>query len=98
MTEAGLKKIDIYLKTGGVDWEQEETNNDKELKESHIPDFILKAFGDNEPALTNFNNLAPTYKKHFILWITSAKRDETVTKRLKESTELLIKNKKLGLK
>jgi len=48
--------------------------------------------------LTNFNNLAQTYKGHYILWITSAKREETILSRLKESIKLLKENRKLGLK
>ena len=98
MTEAGLNKIDVYKKTGRVDWVSEELQSEKEKKAIHIPGYILKAFAENEPALTNFNNLAPTYKRPFILWITNARREETVLKRLKESVELLKENRKLGLK
>jgi len=98
MTEAGLRKIDIYLKTGKVDWDVESLKKDNEKKEFHIPDFILKEYAENEPALTNFNSLAQTYKRHFILWITSAKREETILSRLKESVGLLKQNRKLGLK
>ncbi|MCX6246626.1 MAG: YdeI/OmpD-associated family protein [Bacteroidetes bacterium] len=97
MTEEGLKKIDIYLKTGRVDWENKEFE-EKEIKEIDIPDFIMEEFAKNEPALTNFNNLAQTYKRHYILWITNAKREETIHNRLKESVELLKENQKLGLK
>ncbi|HPD95877.1 MAG TPA: YdeI/OmpD-associated family protein [Tenuifilaceae bacterium] len=95
MTEAGLRKIDVYLKTGKVDWKN--INISKE-KGTDIPNYILKEFAENEPALKNFNNLAPTYKRHYILWITSAKREETIRKRLKEAVDLLKENKKLGLK
>lgn len=97
MTEEGLKKIDIYLKTGNVDWNNT-GSNDKGTKEFNVPDFILEEFAENEPALTNFNNLAQTHKMHYILWIKNAKREETINKRLKESTELLKENKKLGLR
>lgn len=98
MTEAGLRKIDVYLKTGKVDWDVETLKSDKEKKEFYIPDFILDEFANNEPALTNFNNLAQTYKRHYILWITAAKREEYIESRLKESIELLKENRKLGLK
>jgi len=98
MTEAGLNKIDIYKKTGRVDWGNEELNREKEKKALHVPEYILKAFAENEPALTNFNNLAPTYKRPFILWITTAKREETRLSRLQESIELLRENRRLGLK
>jgi uncharacterized protein YdeI (YjbR/CyaY-like superfamily) len=64
----------------------------------YIPGFILEAFAKNEPAFENFNKLAPSHKRHYILWITNAKSDETIRKRLNESIELLKENKKLGLK
>jgi uncharacterized protein YdeI (YjbR/CyaY-like superfamily) len=98
MTNAGLEKIDIYLKTGRVDWESEESKKDGEKAEFIVPDFIFKAFAENEPALTNFNNFTQTYKRHFILWIINAKREETIQYRLKESIGLLKENRKLGLK
>ncbi len=53
MTEAGLKKIDIYLKTGSVDWENKNFKNVNDKKEFDVPEFILKELAKNEPALTN---------------------------------------------
>jgi len=97
MTEAGLKKIDNYLKNGKIDWKNKEPIRDME-KDLEIPDYILEMFGENQPALTNFNSLAKTYKRHYVLWITSAKKQDTLHKRLRESAELLKENKKLGLK
>lgn len=97
MTEIGLKKIDIYLKTGKVEWEITKAK-EKETTDFDIPGFIVDNFAKNEPALINFNNLSPTYKRHYILWITNAKGEETIRKRLNESIELLKENKKLGLK
>ncbi len=97
MTEAGLNKIGIYLKTGVVDWKPDK-RKEKGTYKSEIPDFIIEEFSKNEPALTNFLNLAPIYKRHYILWITDAKRKETIFKRLNESIDLLKKNRKLGLK
>ncbi len=98
MTEEGLKKIDVYVKTGSVDWVNIDLKNEKYKKEFDVPDFILKEFAKNEQALVNFNNLAQTYKKHYVLWITSAKREKTILSRLKKSVELLKENSKLGLK
>jgi len=97
MTQAGLMKTEGYLKSGNTDHLIIKSEN-KELKEIALPDFIQKAFSKNEPALTNFTNLPPTYKRHYLLWITNAKREETIQKRLKESIVLLKENKKLGLK
>ena len=100
MTQAGLNKIDVYLKTGKVDWTAggEEKGTAAGKKELSIPDFIINELAANEPALTNFNNLAPTYRRHYLLWITSAKKEETILNRLKEATEMLKENRKLGLK
>jgi|SRR5665647_1068640 len=97
MTQAGLHKIDNYLKTGKVDWPVNKSGK-KELKENDIPDFIIEELAKNEPALINFNKLATTYKRHYILWITNARKEETILSRLKESIGLLKENKKLGLK
>lgn len=97
MTQTGLNKIDIYLKTGKVDWVRNKTQ-EKELKQIDIPDFIITELANNEPALINFNKLATTYKRHYILWITNARTEDTIRNRLKESIGLLKENKKLGLK
>ena len=98
MTEAGLKKMDAYVKTGSVVWEISETHQDMKEKGSDIPEFIQQAFAENEPALTHFNRLAPTYRQHYIRWITSARKEETILSRLKEAVNLLKENRKLGLK
>ena len=98
MTEAGLKKIDVYLEKGKVEWENKVTKEDPRKKELQVPDFITNAFAENEPALTNFNNLARSHKRNYILWITDAKREETILKRLNESIKLLKENRSLGLK
>lgn len=97
MTEIGLNKIDEYLKTGKLNWKLEELNKKKEDR-VEIPAFIVNEFSNNEPALTNFNNLAKSYKKQYIGWISSAKREGTRLKRLSESVNLLKENKKLDMK
>lgn len=54
MTEAGLRKIDVYVKTGKVDWDVKSSKGDKRKNEFHIPDFILKEFAKNEPRTDKF--------------------------------------------
>lgn len=97
MTEAGLRKIKSYLSTGKINWENEKPEK-KPAMQLDVPDFLVEELSKNEPALTNFNNLAPTYKKYYVFWISSARREETVRKRLDEAIALLKENKKLGLK
>jgi len=95
MTEAGLKKIDSYLKTGRVEWPALPAS---EKTAFSVPEFITQELSKHEPALQNFNKLAPSHKKHYVLWITQAKRPETVQKRIQEAISLLVKDKKLGMK
>lgn len=95
MTEAGLKKIGYSSENGVKDVKKPSRKDSGEIE---IPDFIIRELAGNEPALINFNKLAPSHRKHYILWITNALKKETVQKRLKESIELLKQNKKLGLK
>ncbi|MBI4399589.1 YdeI/OmpD-associated family protein [Candidatus Micrarchaeota archaeon] len=57
---------------------------------------MKKALDSNKKALENFNNLAYTYRKEYILWIEDAKRQETHEKRLKQAIRDLINGKKLN--
>ncbi len=63
-----------------------------------IPSIIMNGLKKHPKALECFKNLAPSYRKFYIGWITSAKREETQIKRLNEAISLLEQNKKLGLK
>ena len=63
-----------------------------------VPETIEKRLRTNEQAWKNFQNLAPSYRRLYILWIQDAKREETRHKRLEAAVGLLEQNKKLGLK
>jgi uncharacterized protein YdeI (YjbR/CyaY-like superfamily) len=63
-----------------------------------LPDYIAKALKANSKAWEFFQELAPTYRRHFVVWIHIAKRPETRARRLRESMSLLAAGKKLGLK
>jgi uncharacterized protein YdeI (YjbR/CyaY-like superfamily) len=63
-----------------------------------LPDYIAEAFKTNPGAWKHFQALAPTYRRHFVVWIHTAKRPETRERRIRESIELLAAGKKLGLK
>lgn len=65
---------------------------------SSLPAYIAKAFRANPKAWRFFQQLAPTYRRHFVWWISSAKRPETRRKRIRESLALLAAGKQLGLK
>jgi uncharacterized protein YdeI (YjbR/CyaY-like superfamily) len=63
-----------------------------------LPAYIATAFKANRKAWDFFQTLAPTYRRHFVVWIHIAKRPETREKRIRESIALLARGQKLGLK
>ncbi len=63
-----------------------------------LPGYIAKALKANSSAWTFFRELAPTYRRDFVVWIHIARRPETRARRIRESISLLAAGKKLGLK
>jgi len=63
-----------------------------------LPAYIAKAFKANPKAWGYFQELTPTYRRPFVVWIHSAKREETRERRLREAVGLLAAGKRLGLK
>ena len=92
MTEAGLAKVKEAKKTG--EWFKIAPVR----KELVIPSYVKETLAKNQKALANFNNLAESYKRQYVGWISSAKREETRKRRLMEAIRLLEKNEKLGMK
>jgi uncharacterized protein YdeI (YjbR/CyaY-like superfamily) len=92
MTEAGLAKINTAKEIGLWD------KDDRPRISLDIPPEFAKALARNKKAKESFDKLAPTYRKHYMGWISIAKRPETKKRRIKESIALLEKGQKLGLK
>jgi uncharacterized protein YdeI (YjbR/CyaY-like superfamily) len=92
MTAFGLAKVEAAKRSGR--WE----TNPRPVVSLDVPKDLSGALARNRTAKAFFERLAPTYQKHFIGWIVTAKRPETRVKRLKESLALLEKREKLGLK
>jgi uncharacterized protein YdeI (YjbR/CyaY-like superfamily) len=65
---------------------------------SKVPQYIQQALRSRPAAWNYFQSLAPSYRRMYIGWIDSAKRQETKTRRLQEAMGLLAAGKKLGLK
>src|ERR1700730_5933848 len=63
-----------------------------------LPVYVAKALKTNSKAWEFFRELAPTYRRDFVVWIHTAKRPETRDRRTRESIRLLAAGKKLGLK
>lgn len=95
MVETGLARIRDAKESG--EWFKSVLMGARS-EELKVPPYFEKALEVNAKARKNFNNLAPTYRRHFIGWVSSAKREETRKRRLQEAVQLLEQNKKLGLK
>ncbi len=63
-----------------------------------LPAYIAEALKAKSKAWEFFRELAPTYRRQFVVWIHTAKRPETRERRIRESIALLAAGKKLGLK
>lgn len=63
-------------------------------QENNIASDIAKALSDNNKAKIFFDGLPTFYRKNFIRWIESAKREETRVKRTNEMIKLLEEGKR----
>ncbi len=88
MTQAGLEKLGDMPVDGA----------ERQARPFVIPPAIEAQIRANPAAWENFNRLAPSQRRLYIGWATSAKRAETVARRLKEVIEDLEQNKPLGMK
>ncbi len=91
MTEAELAKIELVVLS-------DEPQAKPRKRKLALPLFIKQALMANQRAWAHFQNLAPSYRRHYIGWIIHAKKEETRARRLREAVALLEQNKKLGLK
>jgi uncharacterized protein YdeI (YjbR/CyaY-like superfamily) len=56
------------------------------------PDDLIRAMKENRKALDNYNKMAPSHKRNYILWITDAKKEETRLRRIDKAVMMLEKN------
>jgi uncharacterized protein YdeI (YjbR/CyaY-like superfamily) len=92
MTEAGLAVVKAAKGNGCWD------KSDRPPIVTEVPVELEVALKKNKKARENFGQLAPSHQKRYILWITTAKRQETRDRRIREAIALLTKGEKLGLK
>jgi len=92
MTNFGLCKIEAAKQNRR--WYE----NDRPEINSVNRDEFEAALNKNKSAKDNFNKLAPSFQKQYILWISAAKQMSTKEKRIKESISLLERALKLGIK
>lgn len=83
--EAGYKMIDLAKKTGT--W----TAMDN-VENGVIPEDLKNAFDNNPQAYENYKNFSRGYRKSYLSWLQSAKREDTRKKRIAEIIRLCAKN------
>lgn len=64
-------------------------------KELPIPAHVKKALMASPKAWANLQALAPSYRRQYIGWITSAKKEETQVRRAQEAIGMLERGKRL---
>jgi uncharacterized protein YdeI (YjbR/CyaY-like superfamily) len=92
MTEAGIARVNEAKANG--QWDKAAVREDTTL----VPPELTAALAKNAQARQSFEKLAPCYRKQFIYWIGSAKRDATRQKRVAEAVRLLACGQRLELK
>jgi uncharacterized protein YdeI (YjbR/CyaY-like superfamily) len=63
-----------------------------------VPAYILGALAADQKAGDFFTSLAPSYRRLYVRWVDSAKKEETRKKRLAEMIATLRAGRKLGMK
>lgn len=85
--ESGYAMIDIAKKSGTWTFMDEVEN-------LVIPEDLQAAFDSNPMAFENYNNFSPGYRKSYLGWLKSAKREETRANRIESIIALCEANKK----
>jgi uncharacterized protein YdeI (YjbR/CyaY-like superfamily) len=89
MTEAGIAQVKEAKANG--QWRAATLREDT----TNIPDDLRQALKANSQACRGFDRLAPSHKKQYIHWITSAKTDTTRQRRIQETVRLVAEDKEL---
>jgi uncharacterized protein YdeI (YjbR/CyaY-like superfamily) len=87
MTEAGLAKVKEAKANG--QWRAAALREDT----TAIPDDLRQALKANAQARRLFDRLAPSHKRQYIYWITSAKTEQTRQRRIQETVRRVGENK-----
>lgn len=83
MTDAGLAKFEVR-----VEYEE------PPVPDLEMPSDLKNALNKNKKAIENFNNFPPSYRKQYISWVITAKREETRKRRIQRIVKFSEQNKK----
>lgn len=91
MTQAGLDIIEIAKNNG--QWDKAYSSK----TQFEIPQELLKALKANPTAFKNFYNFPPSSQNNYVGWILSAKKEETIKRRVAFVVNRSEKNLKPGM-
>jgi uncharacterized protein YdeI (YjbR/CyaY-like superfamily) len=94
MKKAGLDRINEAKLSGS--WSQKRTR--PHIAKDEIPRELTNALASHPEASRHFNAMAPSNRKHYVIWIAMAKRAQTRERRAREATQKLERGELLGLK
>jgi uncharacterized protein YdeI (YjbR/CyaY-like superfamily) len=93
-----LKKEGLMTKAGWDSYKDglKRPVHDKDVpKNPNVPKELKEALEKNKVAKINFYNFAPSYKRIYLIWVLTAKREETKVKRIKEVVKRASENRKV---
>lgn len=79
--DPGYKMIELAKRTGT--WSAMD-----DVENGVIPEDLQKAFDENDRSYENYQNFSKGYRKSYLSWLFSAKREETRQKRISEIIRL----------
>lgn len=65
---------------------------------SRVPAYFLAGLKKHPAAARAFDALAPSHRRRYVMWVDTAKQEDTKARRLKEAVRMLSSARKLGLK
>ncbi len=92
MAPAGQRSVDAAKASGAWD------NPVKPPPPFEMPAEFRARLARNRKASAFFDSLAPSYRREFVDWVASAKRDDTRKRRLQEAMRLLTRGLRLGMR
>lgn len=98
MTPAGMAKVGFDL--AGAEGHEADTGRDRDgsPREGRLTPKMERALRASPAASQNFRKLAPSYRRLYVGWVMSAKREETRERRFLELLGVLARGEKLGMK
>ena len=83
MTPAGARLVDIARQSG--EWELNREHPDI----SEVPEVFTVELKKSKAAEAIWDKLSPSHRQQFLLWVSTAKRDETKLRRSKKAIKMM---------